>query len=187
MALLADIDDSYTKTGKGFLTRWSNKLSVVPIFGGTLTLVLGLADAAIETLQYLFRGQFGNAFTAAAAGTVGSFTNSMSSFSQPIWWGANLATGATTNATIGTHARAAVESFIGAAGGVIGAKPQILQSNVAGLGSINVGQMQSGPGKFAANVSAQRGENPDAAYARYMSGEGGVHVNELQSANGRGA
>lgn len=199
MALLADIDDSYTKTGKGMFTRWSNFMAYLPPFisiplgglgklpfvRGTITGLLGLIDTVIETSQYLFRGQFGNAATALAAGAVGTTVNALTE-SSPFWW-ANAASGVTTGASIGTHARAATEAVIGAVTRPLGMEPQVLKSYPAGIGSINAGQIQSGPGKFAAGVSAQRGENANAAYARYMSGEGGVHVNELQSANGRGA
>src|SRR6185369_16445446 len=113
MALLADIDDSYTKTGKGTLTRWANKISLIPgirnvgsffskipFVSGTFGALLGYADTVIETAQWLFRGQFGSAVTAAAAGFVGTSVN-FASDASPFWW-ANAATGLATGATIGT-------------------------------------------------------------------------------------
>jgi hypothetical protein len=190
MALLADIDDSYTKTGKGTLTRWANKLSLVPVIrnipflGSTITGVLGYADTLIESARWLFRGKFGSAATVLASGTVGATVNALSD--SVFWWG-NAASGLTTGATLGTHARAATEALIGGVSGALGAKPQVLSSYPAAIGSIGSGTAVQGPGKLAAGVSAQRGEDANAAYARYMRGDGGVHVNELQSANGRGA
>ncbi len=201
MALLTDIDESYTKTGKGTLTRWSNALSYLPPFaggfsffgllkkiplvGGSITAVLGYTDTLIESAQWLFRGKIGSAATALAAGTVGTTVNAFSdSFT---WWGGNALSGALTGETLGTHARAGTEAIIGGITGALGMKPQVLRSYPAGIGSIASSMAPEGPGKFAAGVSASRGEDANAAYARYMSGEGGVHVNELQSANGRGA
>jgi hypothetical protein len=188
MALLADIDDSYTKTGKGTLTRWANKLSLVPVIGGLLSWPLGMISTTIESAQWLFRGKLGSAVTTAVAGTVGNSVNALTGgFSGITWWMGNAASGGLTGATLGTHARAATEALIGGVSGALGAKPQVLSSYPAAIGSIGSGTAVQGPGKFAAGVSAQRGEDANAAYARYMRGDGGVHVNELQSANGRGA
>lgn len=190
MALLADIDDSYTKTGKGGLTRMANRLSFmplvrnIPLFGTTITALLGYADTVIESARWLFRGKIGSAATVLAAGTVGSTVNAISD--TVFWWG-NAASGVSTGASIGTHARAATEALIGSVTGALGSKPQVLASYPAGIGSLRAGSAPQGPGKFAAGVSAQRGEDANAAYARYMSGDGRVHLNELQSANGRGA
>jgi hypothetical protein len=210
MALIKDIDDSYTKTGKGGLTRWSNGLSFVPqwllntvglgkdgllskipVIGGSITAVLGYLDTAIEAGQWLLRGKFGSAATVAIAGAVATTVNAVPDMLKgtPYFWWANAASGLATGTSLGTHARAATEALIGGVTGAIGAKPQVLGeyprvtgSSFGVVGSVGAGKMQSAPGKFASGVSAQRGENPDAAYARYMSGEGGVHVNELQSA-----
>lgn len=188
MALFADLDDSYTKTGKGTLTRWANKYSMIPILGSGITAILGLVDTAIESLQWLFRGKFGSAITVAAAGTVGTLVNTLSgSWGGVTWWLGNVGSGVTTGATIGTHARALTESVIGSVTGALGAKPQVLQSYYAGMGSNPAYAAPQGPGKFASQVSAQRGEDANAAYDRYTRGEGGVHINELQSANGLGA
>lgn len=195
MALLADIDDSYTKTGKGTLARWANRASLIPFIGGAIAWPLGMVGTFIETAQFLFRGQFGSAVTALAAGTVGNFVNGLSGTvgaplgvaAKGVMWWSNAASGMTTGATLGTHARAATEALIGGISGALGSKPQVLRSYPAGIGSVSAGQTQTGPGKFAAGVSAQRGQNADEAYARYMAGDGGVHVNQLQSANGRGA
>lgn len=195
MALLTDTPEDYTKTGNGGITRFANKLSFVPqilkfsslekipVIGGSLTAVLGYVDTIWESAQWLFRGQFGSAATALVAGAVGSTVNGLTG---TVFWWANAASGVTTGATLGTHARAGTEAVIGAVTGALGMKPQVLQSYQAGIGSISAGVGTAGPGKFASQVSASRGQNADEAYKRYMAGEGGVHVNELQSANGRG-
>lgn len=198
MALFADLDDSYTKTGKGTLTRWANKISLIPVvrtwgnllgkvpfLSGAFGAVLGYIDTIIESGQWLFRGQIGSAATVAISGIVANSVN-FATDATPFWW-ANVGSGVTTGATLGTHARALTESVIGGVTGALGAKPQVLASYPAGIGAIGTGMAPQGPGKFAAGVSAQRGEDANAAYNRYMSGEGGVHVNELQSAYGRGA
>lgn len=190
MALFGNIDDSYTSTGKGALTRWANTISFIPflsdipILGTTITGLLGYADTVIEAGQWLFRGKIGSAATVLAAGAVGSTVNAISG---PTMWWVNAASGATTGASIGTHARAATEAIIGMGTGALGVKPQVLSAYPAGIGSVGAGAAPQGPGKFASAVSAERNQNADQAYARYVSGEGGVHVNELQSANYRGA
>lgn len=190
MALLGNFDDSYTQTGKGTLTRWANGLSFVPgllripVLGTSVGGVLGFADAIIESAQWLFRGKIGSAATVLAAGAVGSVVNAMEG---SVFWWANVGSGITTGTSLGTHARALTETVIGGVTGALGSKPQVLRSYPAAIGSISNGMMPQGPGKFSSAVSAQRGQNANDAYARYMSGEGGVHVNELQSAYGRGA
>lgn len=203
MALLGNVGDDYTRTGKGTLGRWSSTLSFIPglrnlganklgtgflqkipVIGGSITAVLGYVDTIIEAGSWLFRGQFGSAATVLAAGTVGTTVNAIS---DSVFWWANAASGVTTGTSLGTHARAATEAVLGMATGALGVKPQVLSSYPAGIGAISNGVAQSGPGKFASNVSAERGQNADQAYANYMNGEGGVHVNELQSALGRGA
>lgn len=188
MALFGNVGDDYTKTGKGFLGRWSSTfsflpfLSDIPILGTTITGLLGYADTVIEAAQWLFRGKIGSAATVLAAGAVGSTVNAISG---PTMWWVNAASGATTGASLGTHARAATEALIGAGGRALGMEPQVVSSYPAGIGSIGGGAAPAGPGKFASAVSNERGQNADEAYARYAQGEGGVHVNELQSALGR--
>lgn len=182
MALFGNFDDSYTKTGKSFFTKLANGVSFIPVIGAALAWPLGMIGTIIESGEWLLRGKFGSAATALATGTVGSFANSANSL---FWW--NIGSGVGTGTSIGTHARALTESVIGSVSGALGSKPQVLASYPAGIGSISSERVQSGPGKFTSQISAQRGQNADEAYARYMAGEGGVHVNELKSANGRGA
>ena len=199
MALLTDIDDDYTRTGKGRLGRWSDRASMIPIVGGFFALTFGAIDTMLETGQYLFRGQWGSALTALISGGVGTAVNTVVGSGVGIapvdalknvgikWWVGNLGSKVMTDASLGTHARAATESVIGAVTGVLGIKPQVLKSYPAAIGSINTSMAPQGPGKFASGISAQRGEDANAAYQRYVSGEGGPHLNELQSAYGRGA
>ena len=49
MALLTDIDDDYTRTGKGRLGRWSDRASMIPIVGGFFALTFGAIDTMLET------------------------------------------------------------------------------------------------------------------------------------------
>lgn len=178
MGLLVDTAPDYTNTGKGFLARWSNAASYIPVIGGAIAGFLGLVDTAVESAQWLFRGKIGSAVTTAVAGTVSATVNGVGA---TFFW-PNAASGIATGETLGTHARALTETAIGGLTGVLGMKPQVLSSYPAAIGSIGGGMAQSGPGKFASNVSGERGQNANEAYARYMSGEGGAHVNELQSA-----
>lgn len=190
MALLGNVGDDYTRTGKGTLGRWSRSLSFVPNFPIIEKVILkpvmrlfGYVDTIIESAQWLFRGNIGSAATVLIAGTVSTTVNAIS---DSVFWWANAASGVTTGVSLGTHARAATEAVLGVATGALGVKPQVLRSYPAGIGAIGGGVTQSGPGKFASNISAERGQNADQAYANYMNGEGGVHMNELQSALGRG-
>ena len=133
---------------------------------------------------FVRRGKVGSALTVAAAGTVSTAVNSLEA--TPFWW-VNAASGVTTGKSLGTHARAVTEGLIGSVTGAMGVKPQVLQSYPAGIGSISSGASVSQPGRFASQISAERGRNAQDDYSNYMNGEGGVHVNELGSAYGRGA
>ena len=107
--------------------------------------------------------------------------------SDSIFWGANVGSGLLTGRTLGTHARKLTESAIGGVTGVLGVKPQVLRSYPAGIGSIGANSAPAAPGRFASQIANERGQNPQEAYSNYMRGDGGAYVNELQSANGRGA
>ncbi len=192
--MIGDFDEGYTRTGTSLLSRWSSALSFIPFFrnlkgvlenipiiGGTLTAVLGYAGTIVETFGWLLNGQVGSALTAAAAGTVATTVNA---FSDTVFWWANALTGMTTGQSLGNHARALTESMIGGVTGALGMKPEVLQSHTVGIGSIGGGAapQQAGPGYWASRASQERGQNANEAYTRYMSGEGGVHLNELSSA-----
>ena len=202
MALLGNIDDGYTSTGKGTLDVIANKLGYIPVIGGALAWPIGMLGTVIESARWLFRGSIGSAVTTLAAGGVANTVNAFVSGGSGLggiaggtikWWFGNAASGILSGASLGTHARAATETLIGGATGLLGLKPQVLTSYPAAIGSIGAGMAATAPapadkpGKFASNVSAERGQNADEAYARYVSGEGGAHVNELRSADGRGA
>lgn len=208
MALFGNVDAEYTKTGKGGLTSFANKLSFIPflrdfgrdnllgekgkgflakipLVGGSITFLLGQIDTFIEAGKWLLKGKFASAATVLAAGTVSNAINSASDDKgfnplNPFYW-ANVASGVATGASLGTHSRALTENIIGGVTGALGMKPEVLQSYPAAIGSINASAF-AGPGKFATKVSNERGQNADQAYQQYMNGEGGVHVNELGSA-----
>ena len=192
MALLADIDDSYTRTGKGTLARWSSKLSMIPVVGGWLALPLGAVGTVIESAQFLFRGQFGNALTALVAGGVSTTVNTVAGFSDVLvknvpgvfWWG-NAASGLATGATLGTHARAATEALIGFVSRPLGMEPTVLRSHTAGIVGYGRSAMPQGPGKFMSDAARSKGEDPDAAYARMQAGQAD-HLAALESARAQG-
>lgn len=190
MALFGNVSDDYTKTGKGFFTKAANFFSYIPVLGAPFQFALGMIDSVMEAGQWLFRGKLGSAATALVAGAVGNGVNALTTGfagGNVTWWALNAGSGVASGETLGTHARALTENFIGGVTGALGSKPQVLSSYTAGMGSISSSVMPQGPGKFASNVSAQRGEDANMAYERFKRGEGGAHINELQSAYGRGA
>jgi hypothetical protein len=168
------------KTGANWFNRAANFTSYIPGLSLLLTPIFGTIGTIIDSGKWLLRGKLLSAATAATTGTVATFVNASSGAI-----GYNIVSGLATGKTLGSNVRVATEWGIGGITGAIGKKPQVLQSYTAGIGSI--GGAASGPGQFASGISAQRGQDPNAAYANYMRGEGGVHVNQLQSANGRGA
>ena len=192
MALLGKFDSSYTSTGNGGLTGFATKLSLIPginlltptflkkipIVGGLLTAFIGYIDTAIEAVGWLIKGKPLSAMTVAAAGAVSNTLNA----TPALWW-VNDLSGVATGRTIGTHGRKLTESVIGGVTGMLGIKPTVLQSYPVGIGSIGGGAAPAGPGKFASQISAERGRNANEMYDQYQRGEGGVHLNELQSAN----
>ena len=181
MALLGDFNEDYTRTGKGFLTRVSNWLSFVPVFGGALSAVPGFIDTLLESATWLFRGKPISAATAFVSGAVGNTVNSLSGLT---WW-PNLISGATTGRSFGTHARKLTEETIGAVTGALGEKPTILRSYPAGIGSVGAGFAPQGPGQFASNEAQRRGQDPRAYYNTKMNGDMAQHRAELESARGQ--
>ena len=196
MALIGNSNAAYNKTGNNWFGRWANRLSYIPVFGGAIGFVVGMTGTVVESAQWLFRGKVLSAATVLAAGTVGNTVNSatkmvvdasgaISGGVLPAMWYINAGSGLVTGRTAGTHARKLTESAIGGIAGTLGAKPQVLRSFTAGMGSVG-GAAPAAPGRFATQIANERGQDPNAMYANYMRGEGGVHVNELGSANGRG-
>jgi hypothetical protein len=206
MALLGKSNDDYTRTGKSTLSQWSSKLSYLPfssgVFGflskvpvigpaisGSITAFLGYAGAIVESFSWLMRGQIGSALTAAAAGIAATTVNTLQTIpgaNVAFWW-VNDLSGMVTGESLGTHARAGVEGIIR----TLGMEPEVLSSHTVGIGSIGGGAAPQqaapvgGPGYWANRASQERGVDANAAYAKYMSGEGGAHLNQLQSASGR--
>ena len=187
MALIKTPTD-YERTGGNWFNRMANRSSYIPIpiINTALVNVFGWFGTGVDTVKWLLRGKLKSAATALASGAADTAVKTVSTAGgalSPLYW-ANLGSGIATGKSLGTHVRKGTEVVTGGVLGVVGQKPQVLQSYTAGIGSIG-GAATSRPGRFASQVSAERGQNPDAAYANYMRGEGGVHVNELQSANGR--
>ncbi len=180
MALLGDFKNGYTKTGGNWFSRMSGYMSYVPWVGVVVAPILGYIGTALDAGGWLLRGKVGSAVTTATTGIVASTVNGIEA--TGLTWGSYFLTGR----SMGTHARKLTEAGISTVGGAVGFKPQVLRSYTAGIGSIGGGVAQSAPGRFASQISAERGQDANAAYANYMRGDGGVHVNELQSANGRG-
>ncbi len=191
MALLGKFDDSYTKTGNSGLTRFANKVSLIPVIGGALSFPLGMLDTAIDTGKWLLRGKFLSALTVATAGTISNAVNVLPTGlpgkmgGSLTWWMAGAGSGLGTGKSLGTHARKVTEMAIGGLTGALGVKPQVLKSYQAGIGSVGAA-VPAAPGRFATQVANERGQNSQQMYNNYMRGEGGVHVNELSSAHGRG-
>ncbi len=179
MALFGKFDSSYTRTGNGGLTSFANKMSFIPLVGPFIAGTLGMVGTAIESIGWLIKGKPISALTVATAGVVG---NTMNAMGDTMWW-INAGSGLTTGRSIGTHGRALTESVIGGVTGMLGAKPEVLRSFPAGIGSVGGGGAQAGPGRFASQIANERGRNANEMYAAYQRGEGGAHINELQSAN----
>jgi hypothetical protein len=180
MALLGKFDSSYTRTGNGGLTSFANKMSFVPFIGPWIAGILSAAGTVIESIGWLIKGKPISALTVAASGSVSTALNAVNG----VTWGAlNIGSGITTGRSIGTHGRKLTESVIGGVTGMLGVKPEVLRSFPAGIGSIGGGAAQAGPGRFASQIASERDRNPNEMYAAYQRGEGGAHINELQSAN----
>lgn len=186
MALI-NTGPNYTRSGDNFLTRWANRISMLP-FGGVLSWPLGQLGTFVEAAGWLFRGKVFSAATVLAAGTVSNSINAAVS-SNPVNWfigyGAQLGSGAVSGSTLGTHGRAATEAVIGAVTGAFGARPTILRSYTAGVGSIG-GQSPSGPGYYATRAAQERGQDPNAMWNNYRNGGGAEHVAALEASRANG-
>lgn len=182
---MASNDDNYTRTGNSWLASFANKLSYVPL-GGFISAPLLMLDGMLSGFGWLVRGKIFSAATAVASGATSSMIAGAGA-ANPIYWIANPLSGMVTGHSIQEHGRALVEGTTSFVTKPLGMQPTVLKSYYAGIGSTGAQIAPSGPGRFASNIANERGQDPNAAYANYMRGEGGVHVNELQSANGRGA
>lgn len=195
MALLGKVSEGYTKTGKGGLTSFANKLSFIPGIGGFFAYPIGMLSTIIESAQWLFQGKFASAATVLAAGTVGNTVNAFVSGGSALagiagppglaWWAGNVASGAVTGVSAGTHARALTESIIGGVGGALGHKPTVLSSYPAGVGSIGyaMAPQQGGRDNFRDKIAAERGMTRAQMDARTNQ----AYVNQSQGANALGA
>jgi len=185
MALINTGPD-YTRTGENFFTKWANRLSFIPVLGSGAALVLGTIGTIVDAGGWLLRGKIGSAATAAAAGAVSTALNSASGIFAPLegvrWW-LNAGSGLTTGSSIGTHGRAATEAVIGSITGALGARPTVLRSYTAGVGSVGG---NSGPGYYATRAAQERGMDPNAMWNNYRNGGGAEHVAALEASRANG-
>lgn len=194
MALLGDFNNGFTRTGNNTFSRWAENLgfvSRVPVLktlASPLTWGLGMLGAGWEGLGLLFQGKFLSAATAVAAGAAATTVDTMEKIpgvDMGIHWLINPALGLGTGRTAGGLARKGVEEVIGGVTGIFGVKPTILRSYPAGIGSIDSGMAQYGPGQFASAEAQRRGQDPQAYYNSKMNGDMAQHVAELESARSR--
>lgn len=192
--------EQYTKTGPKervggagrtwgeFFSLWSNRLSYIPFHGGYAAAVLGAIGTALETLGHLFKGRFGSAVTAAVTGAAATATNYLSGTFGNIWV-VNALTGVASGKNLGTHARKGTEIVVESLSGLLGAKPQVLSSHMAGVGSIDTAYAQSlrGPGYWATRAANEKGRDPREMYSAYRSGAGRDHVEQLEAARAQQA
>lgn len=189
----------YTKTGPQervggagrtwgeWFSMWSNRLSYIPFIGGSAALVMGAIGTGLETLSQLFKGNIGSAITTAATGAAATTVNSLAGTSGVVWF-ANAVSGVTTGSGLGTHARKLSEGVIGGVTGVFGLKPEILNSHVAGIGSLDNAYTQNmrGPGYWASRAAEEKGRDPRQMYDAYRNGAGAEHVSQLDAARVNG-
>ncbi len=190
---MATRDADYTKTGNGWLASLANKISFIP-FTGFITAPMLMLDGGFSAIGWALRGKFASAATALGSGVVAGGTAALSDpgvvgiQGAAIFWAGNALSGMTTGRSLNTHARALTESATSMVTRPLGMQPTVLRSYYAGVGGTGGADVgQRGPGRFTTQVANERGQNANAMYNSYMRGEGGAHVNELASAQGRGA
>ncbi len=189
MALFGNVSEEYTKTGKGGLTGLANTLSFIPglrsmgnffkdipLIGHTFGAMIGMVDTVWEAGRWAFQGKIGSAATVLAAGTV---SNAFNAIPGPLWWGIDVVSGVSTGASIGTHARAATESIIGA----LGLHPEVLNSYPAAIGSLSQSAYMGGKDNFRDKIAAERGLTRQQMDARADQ----AYVNLAQSNTALGA
>lgn len=181
----------YVKTGNSAVTRFANKLSLVPIVrsipivNSTLHVTLGVIGTLVDAGRWLLRGKVGSAATELAAGIVGHGVNAITG---PVWWIGQLGIAGFSGHTVGTHARKITEDIIGGVTGALGIKPQVLRSYPAGIGAVpGAGTyfQQQGPGQWASRASQEKGKDPNQEWQQYRNGVGREHVAALQDAASR--
>lgn len=186
--------EEYVRTGNSGITRFANKLSVIPIIG-YLSAPVALLGVIWDSGKWLVRGKIGSAATELVTGTVSAAINTMPftsalgegiKFSKIAWWGANATTAGVSGHTMGTHGRKLAEQAIESLTGALGMKPTVLQSYTAGVGAIpgaGAAFMQNqGPGYWATRQAQAQGQDPNARWQQYRNGEGREHIEALQAA-----
>lgn len=172
----------YIKTGNSALTRFGNKLSVIPLVGSVVATPFLTVGLLMDSGKWLMRGKIGSAATELATGTLSAGLNIATG---PLWWLGKVASVGFTQHTVGTHGRAVAESVIGGVTGALGMKPQVLRSYAAGVGAIPGAGMyyqQQAPGYWATRAAQEQGQDPSQRWQQYRNGDGRDHVAALQDA-----
>ncbi|MBA4275130.1 MAG: hypothetical protein C0436_05705 [Alphaproteobacteria bacterium] len=172
----------YIKTGNSALTRFGNKLSVIPLVGSFIATPFLTVGLLMDSGKWLMRGKIGSAATELATGTLSAGLNIATG---PLWWLGKVASVGFTQHTVGTHGRAVAESVIGGVTGALGMKPQVLRSYAAGVGAIPGAGMyyqQQAPGYWATRAAQEQGQDPSQRWQQYRNGDGRDHVAALQDA-----
>jgi hypothetical protein len=169
----------YVRTGQSRISQLAAKASVIPVVGLFATPVLGTVGTLWDVGKQLVRGRVFSAATELTAGVISTGVNSVGG---TVFWAANAMTAGASDFTIGTHARAATESAIGAVTGLIGMKPKVLSAHMAGIGAPpGSWAAQAGPGRWAQQFTPQ-GQDARQYYQNYRAGAGQDHVAALQAA-----
>lgn len=172
----------YIKTGNSAFTRIGNKLSVIPFVAPVVATPFLLVGLLIDSGKWLMRGKVGSAATELATGTVSGALNIATG---AVWWITKVGSVGFTGHTVGTHGRAMAETVIGGITGALGAKPKVLQSYPAGIGSLPGAGMyyqQQAPGYWATRAAQEQGKDPSQRWQQYRNGDGRDHVAALQNA-----
>ena len=162
-------DKHYTRTGDNLFTTLSNWASLIPFAGGVVSIALGVIGSAWDAGGWLLKGKPLSAATAFGTGVASTTTNAVMS-AHPVTWGLNVITAIGTGRTIGTHARKGTEmagSLVTSPLAPLGIQPTVLRSHQAGIGQIGTGFSPQQPGRFASQVSNQRGRNADQDWRAY--------------------
>lgn len=186
--------EEYVRTGNSAITRFANKLSVIPIIG-YLSGPVAFAGVIWDSGKWLVRGKVGSAATEFVTGAVSAAINTMPftealgkgiMLSKIAWWGANATTAGVSGHTMGTHGRKLTEQAIESLTGALGMKPTVLESYTVGVGSLSGAgaafRQNQGPGYWATRQAQAQGQDPNARWQQYRNGEGREHIEALQAA-----